>query len=153
MSKRASTSAKIRQLLQPSTGRKEGTWTKELQAKVQGSLDVLRRMLLEYGPGLGLSFNGGKDCTLLLYLLCVVLEESPLREEPFPTVYVTHHAPFPEVNAFVNDTVRDYGLDMHRVHEPMKAGLNTYLEEVPRVKAILVGTRHGDPYSSGLSPL
>ncbi|CAN0067224.1 unnamed protein product, partial [Laminaria digitata] len=51
---------------------------KEFGKAVQQSLDVVRRALDDFGapPGrLAISFNGGKDACVVLYLLLLVLAE------------------------------------------------------------------------------
>lgn len=110
-----------------------------------------------YGKGLALSFNGGKDCTLLLYLLFAALEEAELpkgQENPIPTVYITHTHPFKEVDTFIDQCITQYGLDLYRAKEPMKEGLSQFLaaSSTP-IRAILVGIRMGDPYSSNLKAI
>nr|CAD7567658.1 unnamed protein product [Timema californicum] len=54
-----------------------------------------------------LSFNGGKDCTVLLHLVCAVfLRKYPGQQKPINTVYIQYEEPFPEVETFIQETVK-----------------------------------------------
>lgn len=104
---------------------------------------------------IAISYNGGKDCLVLLVLLVSVLETRSesyrTRSKPIQTVYVAIKDPFSEVDDFVASSAVEYGLKVVKIQKPMKAAFATYLEERPSVKAILVGTRRNDPHGSSLS--
>ncbi|KAG8835831.1 3'-phosphoadenosine 5'-phosphosulfate sulfotransferase [Serendipita sp. 399] len=145
---------------------------------VQQALTVIDETLEQDGEqGTAISFNGGKDCTVLLHLLAVVLwwrrsrslpeqvdctQGQWLGESPsgpsspqsrFKSLYVTCSSPFPEVEAFVDHCADSYSLDLFRSHPgglPMKEALKQYKESRPEVKCILVGTRRGDPHGDKL---
>ncbi|KAI8611703.1 hypothetical protein BC830DRAFT_1171672 [Chytriomyces sp. MP71] len=141
--------------------------------------------------GIGISFNGGKDCTVMLHILHNVLESfaqqpslaspSPICNADFsanipasvssatscrsfdpstakpelpkiPCLYVTVADQFPEVDCFVDEMAHRYNLNVFRTSLSMKEGLAAYLAAFPQVKAVLVGTRRTDPYSSNLKP-
>ena len=59
--------------------------------------------------GVAMSFNGGKDCTVLLHLLTLgFYRYCKQRGLPMPrirTVYIAQQDPFPEVEAFVDECV------------------------------------------------
>jgi FAD synthetase len=103
---------------------------------------------------LSLSYNGGKDCLVLLILLLVSLSNHP-RTKYLPaklqSVYIISPHPFAEVDSFVNDSVSKYSLDLARYAMPMKEAFRLYLEEHKDVKAILVGTRRTDPHGQLLT--
>ena len=74
-------------------------------------------------------------------------------EQPYPTikaVYITGPDHFEQLDDFTADSVTRYGMDIYRYGGDMKAALNRYLAEDggKGVKAILVGTRTGDPNGS-----
>lgn len=96
---------------------------------------------------ISISYNGGKDCLVLLILFLCALATHPA---PLPTrlqsVYIISPHPFKEVDDFVDESVADYSLALARYAMPMKAAFAKYLEDAPRVKAILVGTRRTDPH-------
>lgn len=74
---------------------------------------------------LSLSYNGGKDCLVLLILYLAVLHShftSPSgrrKDEPFPTtipsIYAKPPDPFPHVTAFVESSTKDYHLDLTHI--------------------------------------
>jgi FAD synthetase len=107
---------------------------------------------------LSLSYNGGKDCLVLLILLLVSLSNHPRAKSQSPSlpaklqsVYIISPHPFAEVDSFVNDSVSQYSLDLDRYAMPMKEAFKLYLEEHKNVKAILVGTRRTDPHGQMLT--
>lgn len=104
---------------------------------------------------IAISYNGGKDCLVLLVLLVTYLqvhsESYKDRSKPIQTVYVSIKDPFIEVDDFVAATAAEYGLKVVKIQKPMKAAFAAYLEERPSVQAILVGTRRNDPHGSLLS--
>lgn len=147
---------------------------------------------------LSLSYNGGKDCLVLLMLIlaCLPRHFEPSHSEPsasattattattngsshifshsqpppntplavtprattptqpFPatlqSVYIVSNHPFAEVDEFVADSTAHYHLDLCRYSLPMRAALEAYLAERPRLKAVFVGTRRTDPHGADL---
>lgn len=78
-------------------------------------------------------------------------------QPPIPCIYVQCQSPFPQVEEFVDMCRVRYNLDLWRISAPMKEALQRYKEEHlnssgNEVKAVLVGTRLGDPYSETLKP-
>ncbi|KAG9284634.1 hypothetical protein G9A89_004676 [Geosiphon pyriformis] len=127
-----------------------------LYEPVKHALEVIEESLNTYGTdGLALSFNGGKDCTVLLHLFSAALykfiQKSAERIPKIQSVYITHQDPFLEVDAFVKESTIRYNLDLIKIEGPMKQALATYLEKRPSVQAILVGTRRNDPHGEHLS--
>lgn len=102
---------------------------------------------------LALSFNGGKDCLVLLVLFMAALASTPGTAAPtvIQSVYVMSAHPFPEVDAFVDACVDKYRLGLVRYAPPMKTAFETYLREQPRVRAVFVGTRRTDPHGADLT--
>jgi FAD synthetase len=117
-----------------------------------------RRRLTSHSNSLeqiSLSYNGGKDCLVLLILLLASLSNHRSKSnKPLPdalqSVYIISQHPFLEVDAFVNTSVVEYSLDLARYAMPMKKAFERYLEEHREVKAILVGTRRTDPHGENL---
>ncbi|CAG8961633.1 hypothetical protein HYFRA_00006170 [Hymenoscyphus fraxineus] len=139
----------------------EETGGGELLERVRGqtrvALGVIEKALGMYSlEEISLSYNGGKDCLVLLILLLVALHNhSVSSSSPLPTalqsVYIISRHPFPEVDAFVDHSVQEYQMDLARYNLPMKAAFEQYLKEKPKVKAILVGTRRTDPNGGSLT--
>ncbi|KAI1373913.1 adenine nucleotide alpha hydrolases-like protein [Hypoxylon crocopeplum] len=166
------------------------TLCRELKAKVDTFLDeptedevlnsvknqiiiargVIDESLRRYRPEeLSLSYNGGKDCLVLLILILASLPSSsslqsssshqpPLSsctQPPFPTrlqaLYIRPPLPFAEVDDFVTATSKTYHLDLTTSNQAMKPALTAYLKERPEVKAVFVGTRRTDPHGAYLT--
>ncbi|KAI9797126.1 MAG: 3'-phosphoadenosine 5'-phosphosulfate sulfotransferase [Piccolia ochrophora] len=127
---------------------------RSVQTQTRASLAVIREALQRYPlSSLSLSYNGGKDCLVLLILFLSALsgEEAPLPDT-LQSVYIVPEHPFPEVDDFVAHTAQLYRLDLARYSLPMKAAFEEYLHEKEGgVKAIFVGTRRTDPHGADLS--
>ncbi|KAG8798746.1 hypothetical protein FRC16_006597 [Serendipita sp. 398] len=148
-----------------------------LGSAVQQALTVIEETLEQDGEqGTAISFNGGKDCTVLLHLLAVALwrrrsrspkeqadclhqlpsecpPEQATSQSRFNSLYVTCSSPFPEVEAFVDHCAESYSLGLFRTSPgglPMKDALKQYKEKEPKIKSILVGTRRSDPHGDKL---
>ncbi|RHZ69482.1 hypothetical protein Glove_283g42 [Diversispora epigaea] len=118
------------------------------------SLEVIEKSINLYGiDGLGISFNGGKDCVVLLYLFTAVIYKNFQNSEKKPNIqaiYIRTPNSFTEVEEFVNECILRYELDIIIIEGPMKQALQKYHECRPNVKAILIGTRRIDPHGKNL---
>ncbi|KAI8852264.1 hypothetical protein BC829DRAFT_373826 [Chytridium lagenaria] len=138
-----------------------GSIAKGLDERIEHAMGVIREAIGQYGwKGTAVSFNGGKDCTVLLHMLARYVQEfgpkdqngKPIKKSlEMPAMYIACQDAFPEVEAFVKDQVESYGLKLTRIEAGMKDGLQIFLDQNPDIKAILIGTRRTDPYSSHLS--
>jgi FAD synthetase len=121
-----------------------------LHEKLVKTIDIIKLGIKDYGPNaISLSFNGGKDCTVLLYLYDKLLEDIG-NKRPIRTLYVTTNDPFPEIDEFINQV--DYNVSIECLLGSMKDALSVFLLSNPITKAILIGTREGDPYSHTMKP-
>ncbi|KAG9235840.1 hypothetical protein BJ875DRAFT_256374 [Amylocarpus encephaloides] len=137
----------------------ESPLLRRVQEQTRIALGVIGEALERYSlEELSLSYNGGKDCLVLLILLLSALHTHSTKS-PSPitlpsrlqSVYIISSHPFPEVTSFVTSTTATYTLDLAHYAKPMKAAFAQYLEEKPRVRAILVGTRRTDPHGGFLT--
>lgn len=124
-----------------------------------------------------LSFNGGKDCTVLLHLLFAVLNKingSTDRLTRPQLFYVREHTPFAEVETFVESTLNFYQYESTKIarldeaspeeeveeqkssaENPslivysghIKEGLARLKHDSPNLKVVFIGTRFGDPWT------
>jgi FAD synthetase len=107
-------------------------------------------------PELSLAYNGGKDCLVLLILyLCALHTKAASSSkgastEPIQCVYIQAEHPFEEVEEFVVSSSKTYSLSLLEYAKPMKAAFADYLQDMPSVKAIFVGTRRTDPHGEHL---
>lgn len=146
---------------EPSTER-----LKNVQNQSRLSLQVIEEALERYSlEELSLSYNGGKDCLVLLILYLSALHthatssQSQLNHVSHPpfrlpqtlrSVYILSQHPFQQVDDFVDDCVSTYHLNLARYAKPMKEAFADYLHDEPAVKAIFVGTRRTDPHGADL---
>lgn len=162
--------------------RLERTWSIGLQRREEGGRltghVLYRGLVLTFQTAISLeeisfSYNGGKDCLVLLILLLAALSNhqsrfqfnnstassfsnassskpSPLPPK-LPSVYIISPHPFREVDEFVDSSSAHYQLSLSRYSSPMKEAFTQYLQEHTHVKAILVGTRRTDPHGGDLT--
>jgi hypothetical protein len=110
--------------------------------------------LLQHNPtGVCLSFNGGKDCTVLVHLVRAALAHLALTHgDQFTTdslrhvlmiYFVTPHE-FPEMTRFMSDTERCYGVVLHPLQGSFKQALHDLIRDHP-IRVIIMGQRRIDP--------
>lgn len=101
---------------------------------------------------MALSFNGGKDCTVLLHLFSAVQQRMGSQGTgeaaggKAPSLYIETPEPFSEIEAFVDSSAKLYQLDLFKAAGPMKVGLAQFLSRKSDIKAVLIGTRRTDPH-------
>ncbi|PHH70283.1 hypothetical protein CDD80_6115 [Ophiocordyceps camponoti-rufipedis] len=140
---------RVRAFIDESDGQGDGL-LRATRARACQSLAVVAEALQRYRPDeLSLSYNGGKDCLVLLILILACL---PSASEPLQAIYIAPPDPFPEVEDFVALSAARYGLDLTRYALPMREALEAYRACRPAVKAVLMGTRRTDPHSEFLTP-
>ncbi|GAB1287746.1 FAD synthase [Apodemus speciosus] len=124
-----------------------------LGKKVAGALQTIETALAQYPLAqLCVGFNGGKDCTALLHLFhAAVQRKFPDVPEPLQILYIRSISPFPELEQFLQDTIKRYNLQVLEAEGNMKQALGELQEKHPQLEAVLMGTRRTDPYSCSLS--
>ncbi|XP_051113886.1 uncharacterized protein LOC127239672 isoform X2 [Andrographis paniculata] len=135
---------------------------RRLKAKYNNAIYVIQRALALYSiEEVALSFNGGKDSTVLLHLLRAgyylhkagtdLSDGDPKDDEvafPIRTIYFESSSVFPEINSFTYDTASIYKLQMDIIRLDFKSGLEALLKANP-IRAIFLGVRIGDPTAVG----
>ncbi|KAJ3952097.1 3'-phosphoadenosine 5'-phosphosulfate sulfotransferase [Colletotrichum tropicale] len=146
---------------------------RNVQEQLRVSMGVVDEALATYSlEQISLSYNGGKDCLVLLIMLLACLArrfpssktngsngsngsngaaDSESFPDEFQAVYIVSKHPFAEVDDFVATTSSIYHLNVKRYAMSMKQGLEAYLADRPSVKAIFVGTRRTDPHGEKLT--
>ncbi|CAG8545692.1 858_t:CDS:2, partial [Racocetra fulgida] len=120
---------------------------KPISKYITNALDVIEESIKKYGYVL--SFNGGKDCMVLLHLFAAALFKQfhdSINTLNIQAVYIAYPNSFAEVDDFVNECVRNYKIDLVTIEGPIKQALEKYSKLRPNVKAIFVGTRRNDPH-------
>nr|XP_044994174.1 FAD synthase isoform X1 [Jaculus jaculus]XP_044994175.1 FAD synthase isoform X1 [Jaculus jaculus] len=125
-----------------------------LGKKVAGALQTIETALARYQLAqLCVGFNGGKDCTALLHLVhAAVQRKFPDVPKPLQILYIRSTSPFPELEQFLQDTVKRYDLRLLEAEGNMKQALSELQKQHPQLEAVLMGTRRTDPYSCSLCP-
>ncbi|KAJ7130290.1 hypothetical protein C8R44DRAFT_613565 [Mycena epipterygia] len=89
---------------------------------VKEALDVIDQALDTHGQErVSISFNGGKDCTVLLHLYAGSLARrlSPSEAvKPIPALYIAVPSPFPTLETFIEDSAKRYNLDLFHCRPP-----------------------------------
>lgn len=132
-----------------------------VQRQTRITLDVFATALTQYPLSeLSLSYNGGKDCLVLLVLFLASLHPHPSPENgglaSIPAIYALPPDPFPAVEDFVLSSARAYHLSIVKYttdppRSTLRSSFEDYLNLNPGVKAIFVGTRRTDPHGANLT--
>ncbi|VDM33709.1 unnamed protein product [Hydatigera taeniaeformis] len=143
--------------------------------KLKHSVTLIEKAIQEYGTeDIILSFNGGKDCTVVLHLLFAVLNMATgsvgTLKHPH-LFYVRAQTPFPEVETFVQSVLVFYKYQSPNIvhidrtnanaktRSPsnliiydgtIKEGLVWLKQDSPNLKAVFIGTRFADPWTDGV---
>lgn len=96
-----------------------------------------------------LSFNGGKDCTVILHLLSEHLKASMGQ---LKVIYFRSVDPFPEIEEFVKHCEAFYGISISTVQtdSSMKEVLTGICGNDPEIRACIMGSRRTDPFCGNL---
>ncbi|CAI0471368.1 unnamed protein product [Linum tenue] len=129
-----------------------------LKTKYNNAIYVIQRALALYSiEEVALSFNGGKDSTVLLHLLRAgyflhkgeqSCSNGGLTSFPLRTIYFESPSAFPEINTFTYDAASRYGLQLDIIRSDFKSGLENLFKANP-IRAIFLGVRIGDPTAVG----
>jgi len=119
----------------------------ELAKKLDDATNLIGDILKQYSyDEVMLSFNGGKDCTLLLHLLRVKMDEIYGPEKMIRAFHILCEDEFQELRHFLLDICWKYNVQLKELGGSMKAGLVSLKEESPHVKAVFMGSRSTDPH-------
>lgn len=114
-----------------------------LSEQVQQAHGVIEEAFARWKPSeLALSFNGGKDCTVLLHMLAKTGRLDGLRVVFFDT----EHG-FPEVSSFMSEMETAYGFKCEMLGG-FRAGLQVLVDD--GVKGVFLGTRRTDPHGGNV---
>ncbi|GIZ02256.1 FAD synthase [Caerostris extrusa] len=129
-----------------------GGHNQELAEIVANSLKILEDCFKKYSTeGVCLSFNGGKDCTVLLHLTYLFIFKHYSTKRPkIKILYVRGKQPFPEIEEFIGLSIQRYNLDVLTYEPPIKDALGRLQRDLPQIRAVLMGCRHTDPRCSDL---
>ncbi|XP_031637727.1 FAD synthase [Contarinia nasturtii] len=121
------------------------------EGKVADAIQVLNKTLDTYeAKEIFLSFNGGKDCTVLLHMF-VNLFNKRYPNETMICLYIQPDNPFDEIEDFIRECEELYMVKVERIRGTVKATLFEICQKYPHLKACVMGCRRTDPYCSNLN--
>ncbi|XP_066148538.1 probable FAD synthase isoform X1 [Euwallacea fornicatus] len=122
---------------------------------IRKSIEVIEKCLDKYGfENVFLSFNGGKDCTVLLHLVQTVLRKKYPKKytnTKLFCLYVKSDKAFKEQDEFIEQCMIFYNLEIMSVTGNIKDALRITIGKKPHLKACFMGTRRTDPHCSHLN--
>jgi FAD synthetase len=128
-----------------------GSSSQELADRVKKSVDCIQDTIRIFGAqSVAIAFNGGKDACVLLYLLVVAVDTLQVQDalgKDIKIVYFEDDAEFPEMKSFLEYTRRTLNIDCYSVKSTCKDGMVDLVAS--GLRAILLGTRRGDPHTDG----
>lgn len=114
------------------------------------SLQVLNRTLDTYSASeIFLSFNGGKDCTVLLDLVAKLFVEK-FPNKRLHCLYIQPDDPFDEIEEFIRECECQYKITVDAIRGTVKGALAEICKQYPQLKACVMGCRRTDPYCQNL---
>ncbi|CAO1393028.1 unnamed protein product [Diamesa hyperborea] len=129
--------------------------SEDLNEKIIAVINTFKEALTKYKLNeIFLSFNGGKDCTVLLHLLVNYIKTIQDVNEriELKVIYVQPKSPFDEIEVFVESCQEYYGIDIQVVNGgSIKDVLTKVCNNDKDIKACVMGSRRSDPYCGDLS--
>ncbi|CAK9436072.1 uncharacterized protein LODBEIA_P06300 [Lodderomyces beijingensis] len=135
-----------------------------VKEKIARSMNRMENAISIHGlEEIAISYNGGKDCLVMLILLLATIykkwkSECTSKNVLIPhdykldSVYVNAETPFPELTAFIEQSTQYYHLNPVTLKDSMQHGFQHYLDEVnPKIKSVVVGIRYTDPHGQQLT--
>ncbi|ODV61066.1 FAD synthase [Ascoidea rubescens DSM 1968] len=136
----------------------------DTKSKIRESLRVIASQLNVYHLNqLSISYNGGKDCLVLLILYLSQLATTTTTDNNnnsnknfskkplLDSIYINYEHNFSDLDSFIDASTLSYHLHLTNYSCDLIQGFRNYLSKFPSKKAILIGVRKNDPYSQHLN--
>jgi len=120
--------------------------------KLNVSINSIRCVFNKYNPDeIAISFNGGKDNTVMFDLILNTIEKYNYR---MPFVFtVESDYDFPEIKKYISNIENKYNLNIYRFKGHIKESLYKMTKFRPQIKTIFIGKRKDDMNSYDLKKL
>mmetsp|Transcript_987 Transcript_987/g.1542 ORF Transcript_987/g.1542 Transcript_987/m.1542 type:complete len:247 (-) Transcript_987:82-822(-) len=122
-----------------------------LCSSLQRSIAIVEKALDSFSS-IALSFNGGKDSVVMLYIIYCVLKS---RDQTFDSLVLFRFIesdPFDEMEVYLEEMQSKFSFKLISIpSSSFKSGLSI-LKDRYSIDAVFVGVRFMDPYGSSLSP-
>lgn len=125
-----------------------------LPALIRKSFQIIAQAFEKFGSEkISISFNGGKDCTVLAHLLYFYRRFNFEKMQKIPALYVRPGNVFKQADNFTFKSSDLYELDIVECKPPIRSALKDFMEQMkcePGELGILMGSRRSDPYCNKL---
>ncbi|XP_055638790.1 FAD synthase-like [Toxorhynchites rutilus septentrionalis] len=122
--------------------------------KLQQTIQLLESTFTTHNPNeIFLSFNGGKDCTVLLDIIDKLLQNAEHQNYDLNCIYVRPTEPFQEIDEFVDKCEQHYNTEIRVMQGAIKEVLQRICHENPSIRACIMGSRRTDPFCEKLSSI
>ena len=121
-----------------------------LNSKISNSLNIIKLAYSDYGPKIGLCFNGGKDSTIVLDLVNRYKNSSKISAPILP-FFLDDKDQFQEVRDFIKEAQNIWGIEVEKLNgKDLKTGFERLIEDF-KMNSFFLGQRESDPNSKNLS--
>jgi len=123
----------------------------EAVRQINIALDIIRECFVRYPlNAVAMAFNGGKDCTVVLHLVRIVVSEIHATKNISLLKFgVFEHADeFPEIHQFVDELKLKHGISIVTYPSSYRKGLEMMYDQ--GIRAVLMGQRRSDPHGGSL---
>lgn len=125
-----------------------------LPQRVEESMKLISQTLDHFPlDRIALSFNGGKDSTVLLHLVMRCLKKRGVSLSSLLCFYIVEANSFPEVDAFTKWCGQQYGICLVILQDlPFKQALSSVVIQYS-IQAVFIGIRSTDPTGASLKDM
>eukprot|EP01084_Bolivina_argentea_P142631 250570_1 len=116
------------------------------------AIEFIKQTIIEYNlDHISFSFNGGKDCMVLLYLIRIALKLLNKSERNLQIVWFKRSNEFPQLIEFLRYIIKKYNFPLFETCNNYRDGLEEYIKNGnPLCKSVFLGQRLTDPFCNNL---